>query len=103
MTRKRFIKLLMAHGYQIREAEACAWIALKNYGSYQNAWEWRWHRVAHVRQMAIGAERMQAFVSEMICGAAVALVSPVVEQMRAAIAPLTKAVEELARQGVLYE
>lgn len=39
MTRKRFIKLMMAHGYQRNLANYLACEALENYKSYQDAWD----------------------------------------------------------------
>ena len=39
MTRKRFIRLLMAYRYQRNEAERIALVMQKRYGSYAAAWE----------------------------------------------------------------
>lgn len=46
MTRKRFKKLLMAHGYQSRDAEAMAWMALWHFGEYRSAWHLYYARTA---------------------------------------------------------
>lgn len=50
MTRKRFIKLLMAYGYQRREAEAMVWMALSHFGEYRSAWHLYYARTARFHQ-----------------------------------------------------
>ena len=50
MTRKRFIKLLMAYGYQRRDAEAMALCARAQYGEYHAAWHLRYVRTARYHQ-----------------------------------------------------
>lgn len=46
MTRRRFKQLLMAHGFQSREAECAALCALSEYGEYRLAWNSKWHALA---------------------------------------------------------
>lgn len=67
MTRKRFIKLLMAHGYQHQEAEAMAWMALSHFGEYRSAWHLYYARTARFHQAMTTIRRaakqaMKAFV-----------------------------------------
>lgn len=57
MTRKRFKKLLMARGFEIRDTEICAMIALKQYGCYQIAWERRWRHEAQFWRYAMACAK----------------------------------------------
>lgn len=53
MTRKRFIKLLMAHGYQRDFAHYLAWEAWENYESYEDAWDHRYKIQAMVYSIGV--------------------------------------------------
>lgn len=55
MTRKRFIKLLMAVRFQRNEANNMADMALLIYGSYKVAWERKYKYTAAVRRALISA------------------------------------------------
>lgn len=57
MTRKRFIKLMMAHGYQRNFAHYVAWEAWENYESYEDAWEHRYKIQAMVYSIGEWARR----------------------------------------------
>lgn len=57
MTRKRFIKLLMAHGYQRDFAHYVAWEAWENYESYEDAWEHRYKIQAMAYSIGMTVER----------------------------------------------
>lgn len=57
MTRKRFIKLMMAHGYQRDFANYLAWEAWENYESYEDAWEHRYKIQAMEYSIGIAVRR----------------------------------------------
>lgn len=102
MTRKRFIKLLMAHGYQIREAEACAWIALSEYGEYRLAWKNRWHALAVMRQRYKTLTDTREMIRGMVQGMVEGVLSPLAERIREMVQPILDAVKEHMREGIPY-
>lgn len=97
MTRKRFKRLLMAHGYQIREAEWAALCALSEYGEYSLAWRNKWHALAVMRQhgirMAEAGEAirnaMQTLIEETI--------RPMADLLREQLIPAVDALKERIR------
>ena len=97
MTRKRFKRLLMAHGYQSREADYAAWYALSEYGEYRLAWRNKWHALAVMRQhgirMAEAGEAirnaMQTLIEETI--------RPMADLLREQLVPAVDALKERIR------
>lgn len=71
MTRKRFIKLLMAVRFQRNEANNMADMALLIYGSYKIAWNKKYKHTVAVRRTLIEVSRtMRALCEGLHNGAA---------------------------------
>lgn len=107
MTRKRFIKLLMAHGYQNREAEFAAWCALSEYGEYRLAWNNKWHALAVMRRHRNALETTWEALCDGFRNVLESIITPMADLIRETMRPLTDALYEALngreREGEPYE
>ena len=94
MTRKRFIKLLMAHGYQFREAEYAAWYALGEYGEYRLAWKNKWHALAVLRRRGIQMAEAWKVIDNAMQTLIKEIVRPMAEQLRERLIPALDLLKE---------
>lgn len=103
MTRKRFVKLLMAHGYQSREAEYAAWCALSEYGEYHLAWKNKWHALAVMRQYGDRMAEAREIIDNVMRKLINETVRPIADLFREQLLPALDVLKEFIREEVPHE
>lgn len=102
MTRKRFKKLLKAHGYQSREAEYAAWHALSEYGEYRLAWKNKWYALAVMRQCGVRMAQAGVKIRNAIQDWVENVLRPTVDVLQR-LEPALDALKELIGEGIPHE
>lgn len=103
MTRKRFKRLLMAHGYQSREAEYAALCALSEYGEYRLAWKNKWHALAVMRQHGIRMAEARKSIHNAMQTLIEETIRPMMDLPREQLEPALDALKERIRGCFLNE
>ena len=103
MTRKRFKRLLMAHGYQSREAEYAAWCALGEYGEYRLAWERKWLALAVMRQYGDRMAEAREIIDNAMRNLVQEAVKGIADLFREQLLPALDVLKEFMREEFLHE
>lgn len=103
MTRKRFKKLLMAHGYQSREAEYAALCALGEYGEYRLAWKNKWHALAVMRRQMQTLAAVNETLRDSFRAVIESILIPMAERIRENVRPMFEALKDALKEGSPYE
>ena len=103
MTRKRFKRLLMGHGYQNREAEFAALYALSEYGEYRLAWNNKWHALAVMRRQMQTLDAANKALRDSFRDVIENIIIPMAERIRKTVRQMFGALKDAIKEGGPYE